>query len=263
MGVLRDFLPRHTYGVIGTYRNDRLSATVAAVSIDDADGLFLQFAAAHDFQTGDAVTVQLDSRMDVAHLTAELPVHRTSYKGLVTSASPDNLTIQPVQFQVFYSDKLTGEFHAPGYEFPVDPRPELPLEESPQSCGLKLVPGDADTSLGVLFTRALERPHSTVMAFLSAGRGDVFVITNTATFKAHNLARDPRALFAVDYRDSYDLAKPLTWAYRLLPMKAFKISADRDLYTEVRTAFLKKNPWNVNFFTASGAILLHLAPPKA
>lgn len=262
MGVLREFLPRQSYGVIGVYREGRLSAQVAAVSLDDADGLFLLFAGAHEFLAGDAVTVQLDSRIDVAHLSEQLPVYRTSYKGEVTSASADALEIRPLQFQVFYSDKLVGEYQAPGYTFPADNRPLVALEESPHECGLQLVAGDAETSLGVLFTRAVDRPHSTVMAFLSAGRGDVFLVTNTRTFKAHNLFRDPRAVFAVDYRETYDLAKPLTWAYRLLPMKAYRISEDRDLHGEVREAFLKKNPWNVNFFTASGAFLLHLAPVK-
>ena len=32
------------------------------------------------------------------------------------------------------------------------------------------------------------------------------------------------------------------------------------LHTEVQKAFLEKNPWNATFFTADGAVLIHLAP---
>jgi hypothetical protein len=260
---LRDYLPRHTYGVVGTYREDRLVVAVAGVSIGDDDGLLLQFPQAHPFRAEDKITVQLDNRMAVPRMTAELPVHRTSYKGTVTSVAPAFLEVSPVQYEIFLSDQALEGFRLSRYRFPPDERPVRPLEESPQSCGLRLNEGEAQTSLGVLFTRAPERPHSTVMAFLSSEAGDVFIVTDPATFKAHNLLRNPEALFAVDFRDSYDLARPVTWAYRLQPMKAFKISPDRKIHTEVREAFLRKNPWNVNFFTAKGAVLLHLLPEPA
>lgn len=260
MGLLRDYLPRNTYGVVGTYHQDDLVAAVAGVSIDDSDGLLLQFPHSHGFCTADLVTVQLDNRLAVRTVTPDLPIHRTSYKGVVTKAAPGFVEVRPVQFQVFFSDRMVEEFRAPGYTFPVDQRPEAPLRESPHGPEFVVRDDDASTNLGVLFTRAPERPHSTVMAFLSAGKGDVFLVTQPHTFKAHNLFRNGQVVFAVDYRDSYDLDKPLDWAYRLLPMHAYRITADRPLYRRVTEAFLQKNPWNAGFFAAPGAVVLHLAP---
>jgi len=260
LGLLRDYLPRHTYGVVGAYHDGRLVAAVSAVSIGDDDVLLLQFPGSHPFGPNDLVTVQLDNRMDVARLTAELPVTRTSYEGTVSNLTSDFVEVRPLWFQIVHSDRLLEDYHAPDYRFPEDTRPLVALEESPHALGLHLREDDAETSLGVLLTRAPERPHSTVMAFLSTGSGDVFLVTRPQSRKAYNLFRDPRVVFAVDYRATYDLAKPLDWAYRLLSMKAYRVSTHRALHTEVTEAFLRKNPWNAGFFAAPGAMLLHLAP---
>lgn len=260
MGLLRDYLPRHTYGVVGAYQEQQLTAAVAAVSINDDDTLGLQFPGNHAFQAGDRVTVQLDNRLQMARLSEELPVHRTSYKGVVSTASADFVEVTPAEFQLAYSDKFVEEYRAPDYRFPPDPRPLRALEESPDARDLELRGDDAETNLGVLLTRAPDRPHSTVMAFLSARSGDVFLVTRPQSYKGHNLFRDARVVFAVDYRETYDLTKPLNWAYRLQAMKAYRISAGRRLHTEVTEAFLRKNPWNARFFAGPDAMLLHLAP---
>ena len=261
MGLLRDNLPRHTYGVVGTYLGDDLVAAVVAVSIEENDDLVLQFPKTHTFSTGDSVTVQLDNRMSVPRITEELPIHRVSYKGIVTATEPGFIEVRPLQFAIVYSDRLVAEYKDPGYVYPAAPRPEVALEESAQRPGLAWRSDDAQTNLGVLFTRAPERPHSTVMAFLSAGAGDVFLVTRPQSFKARNIVRHPRVLFAVDYRASYDLSKPLDWSYRLLSMKVHKISPG-PLHTEVTQAFLTKNPWNSGFFAAPGSLLLHLVPER-
>jgi len=260
LGLLRDYLPRHTYGIVGTYHDGQLVTAVAAVAIDDSDALVLQFPGPHPFRLEDRVTVQLDNRREVPRLTEELPVHRTSYKGTVSAVTAEFVEVCPVEFQIVHSDQLLQDYRAPGYEFPADPRPLIALKESPHALGLHPRQDDAEADLGVLLTRAPERPHTTVMAFLSAGAGDVFLVTRPQSYKAHNLFRDPHVVFAVDYRHTYDLSRPLDWAYRLLPMKAYRISAGRELHTEVTETFLRKNPWNAGFFAAPGAILLHLAP---
>lgn len=259
MGLLSDHFSRHTYGILSTYRHDQIDAAVAAVSIEESDHLIVQFPGSHSFTKNQLVTVQLDDRMNVARFTAELPVHRTSYKGIIAEVDPGFVEVRPVQFQLFYSDRFVGQYQAPGYQCPEDHRIPVPLGPT-QASNPTWRSADADTNLGVLFTRAIDRPHSTVMAFLSTDRGDIFLVTNPRTFKAHNLFRDPRVVFAVDYRATYDLAKPIDWAYRILPMKAFQIPANVPLHAEVTTAFLTKNPWNSGFFAAPGAVLLHLVP---
>ena len=262
MGLLRDYLPRHTYGVVGTYRDDQLVAAVSAVTIDEHDRLVLQFPSSHPFEEGDLVTVQLDSRMDVAHLTEELPVNRTSYRGRVLQAQPSVVEVSPDQFQIYYSDKLLEDFRRPGYQFPTDERPVTPLPESTFVGTVHANVHEAQAGLGVLFTRSFDRPHSTVMAFLSTRHGDSFLITQPKSFKVYNLIRDRRGLFAIDFRDTYDLERPVDWAYRLQAVKASKVSPDRKLFAEVQTAFLKKSPWNANFFHAPGALMLHLTGTK-
>jgi hypothetical protein len=119
---------------------------------------------------------------------------------------------------------------------------------------------EAKESLGVLVTRGPQRPHSTVMAFLSSDRGDIFFVTDPGSFKAQNLQRDNRAVFAVDFRSSYDLEKPLDWSYRIQTVTAAIIPQSRPLYSQIRRLFLEKNPWNVNFFTAPNSVLVHLEP---
>jgi len=234
--------------------------SVAGASIDPDDRLLLQFPQTHGFMAGDRVTVQLDSRTEVAHLSSDLPVHRTSYKGVVVSETPGSLTIDPVQFQIFHSHRKVGEFAHAGFSFPADVRPPGSLPESALSDVPDWSREEAETSLGVLFTRAPVSPHSTVMAFLSTEAGDVFLVTDPASVKAQNLIRDGRAVFAIDFRETYDLDKPLDWAYRLHQVQAFQISASRPLHQVVKSRFLEKSPWNADFFTSPGSLLLHLVP---
>ncbi len=260
MGLLRDFLPRNTYAVVASYRGSDLVVVVAAAMIDDDDGLLLQFTHDHALAVGDAVTVQLDSRMDVARITPELPIYRTSLKGDVVGVDRGTAQVRPQQFEIYYSDKRVGRYQAPGFQFFPDPRPSRALGSSALEGVSGLSDLEAKESLGVLVTRGPQRPHSTVMAFLSSDRGDIFFVTDPASFKAQNLQRDNRAVFAVDFRASYDLEKPLDWSYRIQPVTAALVPPTRPLYGQIRKLFLEKNPWNMNFFTAPNSILVHLDP---
>jgi len=260
VGLLRDFLPRHTYAVVGTYRDETLLVSVAGASIDSDDRLLLQFPQTHGFKTGDRVTVQLDSRTEVAQLNSELPVHRTSYKGLVAAETPGSLAIDPLQFQIFHSHRKVAEFSLPDFSFPTDVRQPGALPDSTLSRVPDWSRDEAETPLGVLFTRAPVSPHSTVMAFLSSEEGDIFLVTDPASVKAQNLIRDRHAVFAIDFRETYDLDKPLDWSYRLRQVRAFQIPASRPLYDVVKSRFLEKSPWNADFFTLPGSLLLHLVP---
>jgi hypothetical protein len=260
LGLLRDYLPRHTYAVVAGYRDDRIQAAVAAAQIGEDDDLVLQFPGSHGFQSGDKITVHLDNRMHVRQYTDQLPVHRTSYKGEVASVEDGFIQVRPCQFQVFHSFRCLEEYRAPGYAFPVDIRPVSALAPSPLIQPPRLKADEAGAHLGVLVTRAAERPHTTVMAFLSSEGGDIFLITDITSFKGHNLSRDPGALFAIDFRATYDLAKPLDWAYRLRPVRAHAIAPTSPLYLAIRDRFLAKNPWEGAFFLAPTSVMIHLVP---
>lgn len=260
MGLLRDFLPRHGYGVVGVYREESLVVEVVGLRIDDDDGLLLQFPREQPLRVGDAVTVQLDNRMDVARLSAKKPVHRTSYRGTVTEADAGTASVVPAGFQLFYSDHLVAPFPAldPGPR--PDPRPVVPLVPTTRTSLDERSDAEAGSSLGVLFTRALGRPHSTVMAFLSSRDGDIFLITDPGSFKVQQLLRDPRVAFAVDFRATYDLSRPLDWSYRIQTFRALVVPRSAGLFQTVQDRFIAKSPWEGAFFSDPSSLLVHLAP---
>jgi hypothetical protein len=259
-GVLRDYLPRHTYGVVGVYREGELVVAIAGVRINEDDGLLIQFPRDQILRPGDRVTVQLDNRMEVTHLSGEKLVYRTSYKGVVEAADEGSAQVRPVEFLLIYSERLVASFTAPGYAHPADDRPLRPLAPSPLAGVPAMSVGESPTPLGVLVTRSVDRPHTTVMAFLSSQKGDVFLITHPQMFKMRNLERDPRVAFAVDHRATYDLDKPLDWSYRVQNFTAKLIPRTSALGVGIQREFLAKSPWEGAFFAAPTSVLLHLEP---
>ena len=51
-----------------------------------------------------------------------------------------------------------------------------------------------------------------------------------------------RTVFAIDFRDTYDLEKPLDWSYRLQSVQAFQIPASWALHDKIKARFLEKEP---------------------
>lgn len=258
--MLRDYLPRQTYAVVGTYREGALLVAVAAAQIDDDDRIVLQTPNPHRFVEGDSVVVHLDNRLQVTRYTPELKVYRTSVKAMVVDATEFGLVVTAQQYQVFYSRNSVETFEAPDFSWPEDNRPlrALPVSD------LTTLPADWEAEsgahLGILITKGLIRPHSTVMAYLAAQSGDLFLITDPSSRKGQNLVRDPQGVFAADFRSQYDLSKPVDWAYRICSVRVTVVPRNRPVFERVRDRFLQKNPWEGAFWADPSSVLLHLVP---
>jgi len=216
----------------------------------------------HEFRVGDRLTVHLDDRLSVARFDDRLPVHRTSYRGRIVSDADGVLGVEPLGYQVVYARQVVAEFQAPDGDPGPDPRPSRPLEPSPLDRVPDLARHEAGTHLGVLVTRGWTQPHTTVMAFLSSAAGDVFLVADPASTKVRHLVRDPRAVFVLDYRDTYDLVSPLDWAWKMVPARARLVGRSNPLFAEAQAAFLAKAPWEGAFFHHPTTILLHLEPER-
>lgn len=262
MGKLQDSLPAVTFGVVSAYGKLGIDTLVAGVVLHDDDSLTLRFPKGHVFFPGTAITVHLDNRTGAEQYDANLQVYRCSYKGLVTAADLDWVQVQPIQFQVFYSFQIVSQFAAPGYQFPEDTRPrqELPttLLRSTKLPNEK----ERDNKLGVLVTKAVDRPHTTVMAFLSSVDDDIFLVSSPETFKAQNLHRDPECVFAIDHRAAFLFERVIDWNFTILSAKAYAVPRETALFSEVQSQFVEKNPWEIAFFTMPTVEMYHLKPER-
>jgi hypothetical protein len=260
MPSLRDYMPTRTYAIVCAYSSDGIKAQVAGCAIGRDDGLSLTFPKAHPFVQGDKVTVHLDNRTGVETFDIELRVYRTSYKGIVDSVSANHAEVRPVHYQLIYSTKSIAEYRAPDYRFPPDDRLDGHLPPS----RLKdiVVPDDREASnnLGVWITRAEERPHTTVMAFLSTPQDDIFLISHRGTFKSGLIHRDRRCCFAIDHRATYLFEKAVDWNFSIIKAEASLIDRSSPQFETIQALFVQKNPWEEPFFTDPKVEVFHLSP---
>lgn len=260
MSILRKYLPARTYSIVCAYHGDDIDARVGGTEIGTDDSLSVFFPKPHAFRTGDAVTIHLDDRTGVEELSIEMRVYRGSYKGQVTATTADRIEVRPVQFQLYYGTYQMEEFTEPGYRFPADDRPEVPLPASPLPAPLLPDERERENNLGVWITRANGRPHTTVTAFLSSTEDDIFLISHIGTFKSACIRRDRRCCFAIDHRANYLFEKALDWNFSILRAEASVIPRNTELFTGVRAQFIQKNPWEEPFFTNPQMELIHLQP---
>ena len=211
MGELRRFLPRQTVGVCSSYRQGRIVAAVALVTIADDDGLGLSFPKRNPFVPGEAVTVHLDDRVGSELFSIELKVQRSSYKGTVTLCQGNEAVVSLVDYDLFYGVRVVARSQASGYRHAADPRPALVLPASPLKRPVLADENEKSNKLGVLISRGFERPHTTVMAFLNSVDDDIFLVTMRETFKYQNLARDPDCVFALDHRGTFSFEHLVDW----------------------------------------------------
>lgn len=262
MGDLRQFLPRQTVGVCAGYREGRILAAVALVTIGNDDGLHLSFPKRNPFRSGDAVTVHLDDRVGSEIYSIELRVHRSSYKGTVVSSQGNEATLSAVDFELVYGTRIVASFRAPGYGHGTDPRPPVAFSDSPLERAVLADENERSNKLGVLVTKAPQRPHTTVMAFLNTTEDDLFLITMRETFKYHNLSRDPEAVFALDHRGTFNFEHQVDWNYTLYETRAHRVDPGRPLFRRVQEEFIHKNPWEEAFFASPSVEMIHLVPRK-
>jgi hypothetical protein len=262
MGELLKFLPYRIYGVVCAYRSGLTDVEIAGVEIAGDDSLELHFPKANPFFVGEAVTIHLDDRSGSELYSIELRVYRCSYKGVVTRVSGTSMTVAPVDFTLVYSTRVVATYRIPSYSYPVETRPIRALEVSPLTRFALPDEKERENKLGVWITRAMGRPHTTVMAFLSSENDDIFLITQAGTFKYENILRDPDCCFAIDHRGSFQFDRAIDWNYTIFKARAHTVPSDHAIFAEVQARFVEKNPWEIAFFSDPEIRMFHLAPEK-
>ncbi|MCG7561429.1 hypothetical protein [Pseudoalteromonas sp. McH1-42] len=264
MSSLNQFIPSPVIAVASAYQTHLgdIDVFICFAQIDDDNQLLLQLRETHALQVGDLVTVHLDNRTGVSEYDAELSVYRLSYKGRVTALNETEITVSPIEYQVYYGISVELEYRAPEYEFPDDPRVQTPLPCTPLTATPVMDDEEHDNKVGVLITKAQSQPHTTVMAFLSSTDDDVFFITLPQTFKSSLMKRDNRCYFAIDNRASFTFENYVEWNYSIIAGKVHQIASDSALFNEVRELFISKNPWEVGFFSHPDIEMYHLKAEK-
>jgi len=260
---LMSFLGSPVLGIAANY-SDSIDTKVYVCGVDilDNDNLILTFPKGHQLSSGDRVTIHLDNRTGIDEYDADLHVYRGSYKGQVTQVSANRVYVTPVQFELWYGNKIVYSYAIDNYQHPTDNRipnslPITPLKSLPIPDLL-----EAENKIGVLVTQAIGQPHTTVMAFLSSEEDDIFFITFPETFKSKLLKKNHHCHFAIDSRAVFTYTHAIEWNYSIIEADAFQIPAEHPLFEPIREAFIQKNPWEVGFFSHPQVELYHLKPKK-
>lgn len=257
---LLQYLPKKTIAIAAGYHTNGVYVT--GCTILENNRLELFFPKSHHFRNGDTITLHLDNRTGVDQFDADLRVYRLSYKGVVKNVSSSIIMVEAVEFIVMYSMTPVAQYRAPGYEFPADNRTEVLLEESPLTGNITINEKEIDNKLGVWVTKAVDRPHTTVMAFLSTPEDDIFLISHPSTFKSQLIYRNPECHFAIDHRADYIFEKAIDWNYTIIEAKTYRVSPETKLFNEIQRMFIDKNPWETTFFAFQGIEMFHLQPQK-
>lgn len=260
MGDLRKFFASQLVGVVAGYRSDRLVAAVAAVALGKDDRLVLDFPKRNPFRAGEKITIHLDDRQGSEVYSIELRVHRVSYKGVVTAVSECRVWVDPVDYELVYGSRLVAQYRASGYSHAAENRPSHALGYSDLSRTVLADEGERSNKLGILATYGADRPHTTVMAFLSSSLDDVFLITQPSTYKFQNLLRRSDCVFAMDHRATFSFERQVDWNYTIYEAKASLIPPSHRLFAGLRDAFVEKNPWEEAFFRNPETVMIHLKP---
>ncbi|BDX08499.1 adenylate/guanylate cyclase domain-containing protein [Planctobacterium marinum] len=263
MDIQVDNLPQ----VIGTpvivvaarYSADELELYVAQAKLQANNQLSLYLPKGHTLQAGEYVTVHLDNRTGVDEFDADLRVFRTSYKGKVTQvhdAHSVDLTVRDFSLVHGISEVLAEK--EPGYRFPTDGRPLQALPITPMTQMPVFAKQAHNNKVGVLVTRTVEQPHTTVMAFLSTEEDDIFIISFPSTFKVQTLQKDNRCAFAIDERATFTFENVIEWNYVLIDAEAYEVPTSHPYYDAIKAEFINKNPWEIGFFASPDVRLYHL-----
>jgi hypothetical protein len=220
----------------------------------------LQFPKVDPFEIEDKVTIHLDNRTGVELFTIELNVYRCSYKGIISEKSPDGVKVLAEEFVLRFGNQDLLRYSNSSYGFPVDIRNEAKLQDTELNEDILPDAKENENKLGVWITRAVERPHTTVMAFLSSKNDDIFVISHEDTFKSSLIHKDKRCMFAIDHRASYLFERKYDWNYTIIKAEAEIIGKGNSFFDKIQALFVEKNPWEAPFFTDEKVELFHLKP---
>ncbi|MFM2482101.1 hypothetical protein [Celerinatantimonas sp. YJH-8] len=259
--TLQGWLGQHQLGVAAHYLNTAVydcEVYICGVEILADGQLILEFRKGHQFQIGDLMTIHLDNRTGVSEYDASLNVYRCSYKGEIVQIQPNRVRVAPVEYQLFWGMEIVLHYQQPGYQFPQDDRVEQALPDTSLTELPEFDLREQENKIGVLVSYALERPHTTVLAFLSSDEDDIFFITLPQTFKAKLLRRQSRCYFAIDSRAVFTYSEAIEWNYSLIAADAYQIPATHPLFEPIKEAFIAKNPWEVGFFSDPSIEMYHL-----
>ncbi|SBS30468.1 hypothetical protein MAQ5080_01677 [Marinomonas aquimarina] len=248
--------------VAGAYKDaevsDDMEIAICGVEFRSDTELHLSLPKGHQLLPDQLITIHLDNRTGVSEYDAELKVYRGSFKGRVVETHGFSVTVVALEYQVFYGASIVKQYRAPDYAFPADRRPLQALPISPLQTLPDIDEAESDNKVGVLFSYAMEQPHSTVMAFLSSSNDDIFFITFKGTFKEQVLKRETQACFAIDGRASFTFEHAIEWNYSIVAGEVYQIPKGSALFEKVRERFIAKNPWEVGFFSHPEVEMFHL-----
>ncbi len=257
---LQSVIPRRGITIISRLAGESIDSFVAMYELSSDNSVKVIFPKGHRFQKGQQVTLHLDNRTGVDEYDADLRVYRISYKGTVTETDEYSLRVRPDEFMAFYSNDCVIDYKSPDFQYDEITR-SVPLPESPATLkDLDWNEKEYGNKLGVLVTRLPSRPHSTLMAFLSNSRDDIFLITFKNLFKSKALHYDNRCCFAIDHRAEFVFEKAYDWNYTIIEADAYGISQENPLYKEIQYSFVQKNPWETSFFLSPEIEMIHLKP---
>jgi hypothetical protein len=260
--MLLNYLPGQTYAIAAGYIDDAIIAAVAGALINEDNSIRLIFPKGNPFKAGQKITLHLDNRTGAEAFSAELRVYRCSYKALITSAEKGECRVTPLEYDLRFADKSAEFFKAPAYEYPEDKRSEAITEKAKLTEAIITDDREEKNKLGVWITKAADQPHTTVMAFLSTSKDDIFIISHRDSFKSRLIHRDADCCFAIDHRANYVFERAYDWNYTILSGKAREIPHGSELFVDIQHKFVEKNPWEFAFFTAPNMELFCLSPEK-
>jgi hypothetical protein len=260
--MLLKYLPQQTYAIAAGYRNDKIIAVVAGALINEDNSIRLIFPKGNPFKTNQRITLHLDNRTGAEAFSVELRVYRCSYKGLMAEAEKDACLVTPLEYDLRFSNRSAEFFKAPAYEYPQDKRGEEIIEKAELTETPVTDDKEEKNKLGVWITKAEDQPHTTVMAFLSTSKDDIFVISHKDSFKSRLVHRDADCCFAIDHRANYVFEKAYDWNYTIISGRVREVPHGSPLFFDIQNMFVEKNPWEFVFFTAPDMELFCLSPEE-
>lgn len=247
--MLQDFIGKRSYAIVAAY--DQEGSIVAALGgvIFHGEVIELVFPKTNPFVLGQKVTFHIDDRTGQEEFDINLRVYRSSVKAQVIRVDGASIQVKPVEYELKYSYKIAEKYTDGHYQYPPETRPLQKLAEADFSEPILFNEKEKDNKLGVLITKAPERPHTTVMAFLSSVEDDIYIISHDDSFKSGNIHRDASCVFAIDHRSTFLFEKAIEWNYTLVRGQFRTISKSNPKFSLIQAAFIEKNPWEYAFFT--------------
>lgn len=258
--MISEYIPGKTYAIVTGYLDNRLTGVVAGAVIYKNNTIDLTFPKNNPFKEGQKVTLHIDDRTGVETFTNDLNVYRCSYKSVLEQCTKEGALARPVEFNVIYKDRPIEAYKSSNYNFPQDNRSNKTLLETPLNNYIIPDNKESENKLGVWVTSAMERPHTTVMAFLSSENDDIFLISHRGSIKSDFIHRDNRSLFAIDHRSTYHFEKSYEWNYTIIRGETYVIPRSNPIFENIQRQFIEKNPWEILFFSNPDIEMFHIKP---